>query len=241
MGVRSSAGGSLPFCPLAPVSLVAVSQLGLTRRRRMRPKPFGAISCIPDGASPAPTLASTSLPRHCTGNAASSVRYSRHNACRARLAHLPIAHVACLSVCLSLCRSQQRESLRETHHCRHLPTSHLPFRLLLLQDSRPVSLLLFTTPMTLPSMYLLPPAVSRPSLCPRTAPLILATSPLFRLPLPQSTNIALYLVMSDTVPSDNRRTQKCLTLTDRLPGHLTYYCTAVLRVFSRLVDTVETT
>ena len=115
VGVLSSAGGSLPFCPLAPVSLVAVSQLGLTRRRRMRPKPFGAISCIPDGASPAPTLASTSLPRHCTGNAASSVRYSRHNACRARHAHLPIAHVAWLSGCLSADHSREREeSQRDT-------------------------------------------------------------------------------------------------------------------------------
>ena len=115
VGVLSSAGGSLPFCPLAPVSLVAVSQLGLTRRRRMRPKPFGAISCIPDGASPAPTLASTSLPRHCTGNAASSVRYSRHNACRARHAHLPIAHVACLSVCRSADHSTERERVSERH------------------------------------------------------------------------------------------------------------------------------
>ena len=65
--VLSSAGGSLPFC------LSGSSQLGLTRRR-MRPKPFGAISCIPDGASPASTLAFTSLPRHCVGNA--SPRYN---------------------------------------------------------------------------------------------------------------------------------------------------------------------
>ena len=188
----SSAGGSLPFCPLAPVSLVAVSQLGLTRRRRMRPKPFGAISCIPDGASPAPTLASTSLPRHCTGNAASSVRYSRHNACRARHAHLPIAHVACLSVCRSADHSTERERESQRDTSLPSPTYITPPIPPPAPPRQPiVSLLLFTLPMTLPSMYLLPPAVSRPSLCPRTAPLILATSPLFRLPLPQSTNIAL--------------------------------------------------
>ena len=45
------------------------------------------------------------------------------------------------------------------------------------------------------------------------------------------------LVMSDTVPSDNRRTQ-CLTLTDRLPEYLTA-AAAVLRVFSRLVSSTR--
>lgn len=75
--------------------------------------------------------------------------------------------------------------------------------------------------MTLP-LHVPPTACSLYTvILPKTAPLILATSPLFRLTYPAPPEHKHRpLVMSDTVPSDNRRTQ-CLTLTDRLPGHLT--------------------
>ena len=93
--VLSSAGGSLPFC------LSGSSQLGLTRRR-MRAKPFGAISCIPDGASPASTLALLA----CRATApAMPVLGIIHNARRARRARhgmpclLPIRAIACLPAC----------------------------------------------------------------------------------------------------------------------------------------------
>jgi hypothetical protein len=157
--LSSTAGSRLSFV-LAPVSLAASSpsQLGLTRRR-MRPKPFGAISCIPDGASPASTLASTSLPRHCTGNQRSVLGSVLcgiiHNARRARHAAC-LEPMLCLVCCCCCCRSadhkhpprERLESLRHPPtpyitppaHCKTIMPPALP-------------------PMTLSSMYLLPPAV----------------------------------------------------------------------------------
>jgi len=69
--------------------------------------PSRASHPIPDGASPAPTLASTSLPRHCTGNASRFATRPRfgivgiiHNARRAR--HATPASAARLVLCLPI-------------------------------------------------------------------------------------------------------------------------------------------
>jgi hypothetical protein len=141
--LSSTAGSRLSFV-LAPVSLAASS-----------PSQLG----IPDGASPASTLASTSLPRHCTGNQRSVLGSVLcgiiHNARRARHAAC-LEPMLCLVCCCCCCRSadhkhpprERLESLRHPPtpyitppaHCKTIMPPALP-------------------PMTLSSMYLLPPAV----------------------------------------------------------------------------------
>jgi hypothetical protein len=151
--VLSSAGGGRLVLSTSRQckSRSQASQLGLTRRR-MRPKPFGAISCIPDGASPASTLASTSPPRHCTGNALAprfgSLRYNTQRTQGTPCCYEPMpapaaAHLpACLSVCLPITNARPRERHSDTWAP---PTSHLLPLLLLLQDPSIVSPLDSTT------------------------------------------------------------------------------------------------
>ena len=134
--VLSSAGGGRLVLSTSRQckSRSQASQLGLTRRR-MRPKPFGAISCIPDGASPGLTLASTSLPRHCTGNALAprfgSLRYNTQRTqgtpccdepVAAPAAHLPIARS--LSVCRSQTPGQRERDTKTLGYLLHHTSSH---------------------------------------------------------------------------------------------------------------------